>query len=167
MIKTPWNCRGDEIFVHTVPCVMALVQGRITTHEWQSKNATREWLWTLITRCVDFRNASFFLNPDFDDEMEVNMWKWYVQSKVEGYYKVQDRKKVRETESEECVDVEWMMDGMNSNCQRCSKRFNFTIKNGSLCSDFTAQRLENSIGHFRSNCTILCKQCNSISRCFF
>ena len=39
-----------------------------------------------------FRNVSFFHNPDFDEEMEVNMYKRYFQSKVEGY-KGQDRTK--------------------------------------------------------------------------
>ena len=106
---------------------------------------------------------SFFLNPDFDEEMEVNMYKRYFQSKVEGY-KAQDRKKAREVDSEEYVDVEWVMEKLNSNCQRCNKKFNFTIKNGSLCSDFTCQRAVNKIGRFKSNLTAYCKQCNSIER---
>ena len=120
------------------------LKGSITIHEWQSKYTTREWLWTSITRCVDFRNVSFFYNPELDEEIEVNMHKRYFQSKVEGY-KAQDRKKAREIDSEEYVNVEWMMERMNSNCQRCNKKFNFTIKNGSLCSDFTASPLQQYI----------------------
>ena len=89
-----------------------------------------------------FQKRELLLHPDFDEEMEVNMYKRYFQTEVEGQ-KGQDRKKARETDSEEYVDVGRMMDRMNSNCQRCNKQFNFTIKNGSLCSDFTAQRLQN------------------------
>ena len=60
----------DDIFIYSYCATChspqgASVKGSITIHEWQSKYATREWLWTSITRCVDFRNVSFFLNPDF------------------------------------------------------------------------------------------------------
>ena len=131
----------DDIFIYSYCATYhssqgASVRGNITIHEWQSKYAIREWLWISITKCVDFRNVSFFLNPDFNEEMEVNMHKRYFQSKVKGY-KAQNWKKAREVDSEEYVDVKWMMDRMNSNCQRYNKKFNFTIKNGSLCSDFT------------------------------
>ena len=79
-------------------------------------------------------------------------------------YKIQDRKKAKEVDNEEYIDIEWMMDRMISNYQRCNKKFNFTIKNGSLCNGFTAQRLENSVGHFKSNDISYRKQYNSISR---
>ena len=87
----------DDIFIYSYCATChssqgASVKGSITIHEWQSKYATREWLWTSITRCVDFRNVSFFYNPDFEEEIEVNMYKRYFQNKVEGY-KGQDRKK--------------------------------------------------------------------------
>ena len=51
----------------------------------------------------------------------------YFQNKVEGY-KAQDRKKARETDSEEYVDVEWMMERMNSNCQRCNKNSTLPLR---------------------------------------
>ena len=78
----------------------------------------------------------------------------YFQSKVEGY-NGQGRKAAKETDSEEHVDV--------ASCQRCNKNC-FTIRNGSLCSDFTCQRLDNGIGHFKSNCISYCAACNRISR---
>ena len=44
--------------------------GSITIHEYNLPIASREWIWTSLTRCVDFRQVRFYSNPSFDEQMD-------------------------------------------------------------------------------------------------
>ena len=69
----------------------ASVKGSITIHEYNLPIASREWAWTRITRCVDFRKVKFYNNTSLDKQMDKNMIMRYFKNKVENY-KLQDRK---------------------------------------------------------------------------
>eukprot|EP00438_Fugacium_kawagutii_P036749 Skav205305 [mRNA] locus=scaffold3444:24630:27985:- [translate_table: standard] len=158
----------DNIFIYSHcatchSCQGASVKESITIHEWDTFGASREWVWTALTRCVDFRKVKFCLNKDFDKEMEVNMYKRYFQNKIDGY-KIQDKKAGREIDEDEYVDVEWCMDRMKGTCQKCNIWFDFKRHHGRINSDFTAQRLDNQYAHYKSNCVAYCKDCNCSSR---
>jgi hypothetical protein len=135
----------------------------LTIHEWDLNYVSREWLYTALTRCVDFKKVKFYQNKNFDEEMELNMYKRYFEGKIEGYKK-QDRDKNREIDEDDYIDVEWCLSRMNGTCQKCNTWFDFKIKNGRLNSDFTAQRLDNELCHSKSNTTHFCWYCNCSSR---
>ena len=158
----------DDIFIYSYCTTTHSSQGssikeNMTIHEWDLPYVSREWLYTALTRCVDFKNVKFYRNKDFDKEMEMNMYRRYFENKIEGY-KNQDRKNQLEIDEDNYVDVQWCMDRMTSNCQKCNTWFDFNIKNGRLNSDFTAQRLDNELCHSKSNCTHYCWYCNCSSR---
>ena len=137
----------------------ASVKGSITIHEYNLPIASREWVWTSITRCVDFRKVRFYSNPSFDKQMDKNMIMRYFKNKVENY-KLQDRKAGREINKEEYITPEWCLKMFKSRCEKCNTSFNFEVKQGKLCSNFTAQRLCNDYGHHLDNCCAYCLWCN-------
>ena len=158
----------DEIFIYSHCATAHSSQGAsiketLTIHEWDLNYVSREWAYTALTRCTDFRKVKFYQNKNFDEEMERKMYKIYFEGKIEGY-KAQDRKNQLDINENNCVDVQWCLDRMNSNCQKCNTWFGFKIKNGRLNSDFTAQRLDNSRAHVKDNCTHFCWYCNCSSR---
>ena len=131
------------------------VKGTITIHEYNLPIASREWVWTSITRCVDFRKVRFYNNASFDKQMDRNMIMRYFKNKVENY-KLQDRKAGRETNEEEYITPEWCLTMFKSRCEKCNTALNIEVKQGKLCSNFTAQRLCNDYGHHLDNCCAYC-----------
>ena len=158
----------DDIFIYSYCATCHSSQGAsvketMTIHEWDLNYVSREWLYTALTRCVDFKKVKFYRNKKFDKEMEANMYRRYFENKIEGY-KNQDRDKGREIDEDDYVDVDWCLERYNGNCQKCNTWFDFKIKNGRLNSDFTAQRLDNGLCHSKSNCTHFCRDCNCSSK---
>ena len=137
----------------------ASVKGSITIHEYNLPIASREWVWTSITRCVDFRKVRFYSNPSFDKQMDRNMIMRYFKNKVENY-KLQDRRSQRKVSEEEYITPEWCLKIFKSRCEKCNTAFNFEVKQGKLCSNFTAQRLDNLRPHEVNNCVCFCVYCN-------
>ena len=137
----------------------ASVKGSITIHEYNLPMASREWLWCAITRCVDFRQVRFYSNPAFDKQMDKNMIMRYFKNKIEGY-KAQDKKASREIDEAKYITPEWCLNRMRGKCEKCNVPFNFEVKQGKLCSNFSCQRLDNSIAHHIHNSTSFCVYCN-------
>ena len=155
----------DSVFIYSYCATCHSSQGAsinktMTIHEWDKPwLVSREWIWTSLTRCVDFRNVKFFLNKDFDKEVELKMMKTYFENKVEGY-KGQDTRASRNIEDEAYIDVKWCLEKFRGNCEKCNVKFDFETKGGKLCSNFTAQRVSNKTGHYKSNIVPWCRYCN-------
>lgn len=65
-----------SIYSHCVTCHSsqgASIKETLTIHEWDLNYVSREWLYTALTRCTDFRKVKFDQNTNFDEEMEMNM----------------------------------------------------------------------------------------------
>ena len=97
----------DEIFIysHCATCHSsqgASIKETLTIHEWDLSYVSREWLYTALTRCTDFRKVKFYQKND--EEMEMNMYKRYFQNKIDGY-KQQDRKDQLEIKENNFVNV--------------------------------------------------------------
>ena len=137
----------------------ASVKGNITIHEHDLPIASREWLWCAITRCVDFNQVKFYKNGDYEKQMTKNMIMRYFKNKVENY-KLQDRRSQRKISEEEYITPEWCLKIFKSRCEKCNTAFNFETRQGKLCSNFTCQRLDNSIAHHIENSTAFCSYCN-------
>ena len=155
----------DKIFIYSHCATTHSSQGAsintsITIHEWDKPYlVTREWLWTSVTRCVDFRKVKLYLNKSFDKEMELNMIKRYFERKIDGY-KVQDKRAMREIDEDNYITAQWCMDRFRGCCGKCNVKFEFDTHHGQLSSNFTAQRVCNDLGHTTDNCESWCKYCN-------
>ena len=120
---------------------------------------SREWIWTAIAKADDFRKVKFFKNDKFDRVMDKNRIMSCLDTTIEGY-KRQDRKAGRETNDENHIDAEWCLKRMRNNCQKCGKAFELGTKQGKLCSNFTAQRIDNALSHTVDDCSAWCLYCN-------
>ena len=156
----------DSVFIYSYCAICHSSQGSsinktMTIHEWDKPwFVSREWIWTALTRCVDFRKVKFYLNKNFDKQMELNMIKRYFTTKVEGY-RGQDARAMREIDdNEEYVDMKWCMKRFRGNCEKCNVKFEFKTKGGKLSSNFTAQRVNNEWAHYKSNVAPWCRYCN-------
>ena len=155
----------DKIFIYSHCATTHSSQGAsintsITIHEWDKPYlVTREWLWTSVTRSVDFRKVKLYLNKSFDKEMELNMIKRYFERKIDGY-KVQDKRAMRDIDEDNYITTQWCMDRFKGCCGKCGVKFEFETHNGQLSSNFTGQRLENELAHTTDNCESWCKYCN-------
>ena len=139
----------------------ASVQGNITIDEHNLPIASREWLYCARTSCVDCKQAKFDYIPIFDKQVDTNMIMRYFKNKVEGY-RAQDKRSHREIDESKYIDAEWCLRQMRGNCQKCNTPFSFEVKQGKLCSNFSCQRLDNSIAHHTDNLTSFCVYCNLI-----
>ena len=79
----------------------------------------------------------------------------YFQSKIEGY-KRQDAKAGRKIDTKTYVDVKYMFSCINSKCCRCNDMFNFSATS----SNFTCNRIDNTLGHNLNNVEPMCISCN-------
>ena len=129
----------------------------MTIHAWDLNYVSREWLYTALTRCVDFNKVRFDRNKGFDKEMEAHMYRRYFENKS------QDREKGRKIDEDDYVHVQWCIGRMNGNCQKCNT---WLILKSKMVgnSDFTAQRLDNGLCHSKTICIHFCRDCNCSSR---
>ena len=63
----------DNNFIHSYCATCHSSQGAsvkesVSIHEWELPIASREWIWTSITRCVDFEKVRFYKNEEFDKQ---------------------------------------------------------------------------------------------------
>lgn len=72
--------------------------------------------------------------------------------------KQSDKKNERYNHTE-FIDKDFINDLIknNQNCMYCGNEMNFNIRNPLLC---TIERIDNSIGHIKSNCVLCCFSCN-------
>ena len=138
----------------------ASVSSTITIHEWEKTYlVSREWWWCAITRCVDFRNVKFFKSDKFENEINENLLKQYLQNKIDGY-RQQDKKSQREINEDNYVDVKWCMKRLKGHCEKCGCKFDIDKHKGQIRSNFTAQRADNGLAHTKDNCHAFCVYCN-------
>ena len=61
----------------------ASVKESMLIHEWNLPSVNREWLWTSISRCVEFRKVRFFKNDDFAKQLNKHMIMIYFNNTFE------------------------------------------------------------------------------------
>ena len=139
----------------------ASVDKSITIHEWDKSHLVfREWIWTSLTRGTDLHKVKYFLKTDDDaDELTEEKLIRHFEKKI-SIFKIQDLNGNREIDESKNIDVQWLMDRINSRCNRCSCEFEFNIDKGIVFSNMTSQRIDNSQSHHKENCIICCDKCN-------
>lgn len=163
-IITLFNLRNFFIFAY---CYTAhskqgcSVDGDIVIYDWMRSYATLNWLYTAITRARDLNRVKFYQN-DVGGEItdyEINQ---YLNKKIQGYRK-QDRDAKRKIDEETYINIEWLRDRMNKSCSNCGEEFLIEKERGSIISNLTAQRLNNSRCHSKDNIKAFCVYCNCSS----
>jgi hypothetical protein len=109
----------------------------------------KEWIRTAITR------ASTLDVLIVDDNIEEKKRRKYFRRKIEGY-RGQDHLANRPWTEKEYITIEWIEQEFKKYNARCSK-----CCEGLSYDDFTVDRISNNISHIKTNCRLMCKQCNS------
>ena len=138
----------------------ASVDESITIFDYTHWRVDREWFWTCITRARDLNQVRFYrYSNDTEDIFNKRCITNYLTRKIQTY-KEQDKAGKRPIDNDHYIDAEWMLERINSCCNRCGVDFTLEINKGAIYSNFTAQRIQNNICHSKENCIAYCKRCN-------
>ena len=130
----------------------------IVIHDWSLWCCCPNWYYTSITRARDFNRVKFYKYDTDENNSSQMQVETYFRNKVAGY-KEQDKKAGRDIEGD-YVDIDFLMNMMNTTCQNCNEPLTLDIEYGSITSNITCQRVNCDEAHFKDNCIGFCHQCN-------
>ena len=119
----------------------------------------KNWYWTVITRARDLNRVKFYKYDADENDMSKIRVETYFKKKIMNYEE-QDRKAGRDVEDGDYVDVDFLMNLMNTQCENCNEPLVIDFEDGKVSSNISCQRVNTDIAHFKDNCIGLCVQCN-------
>lgn len=148
-------------YAATCHAVQGLSMGELTTvFDANLPYVDRYWIWVAITRCRDLDKLVVF---EHDEKTVAPFTKYkmlqYFREKVSGY-KSQDKEARREFNKEEYVSEEWILEQFEKfpSCPSCPRPLKLSFDEFEC--NFAVDRLDSNFPHHKSNCRLLCNQCN-------
>ena len=83
----------------------------------------------------------------------------YFQKKIDNY-KYQDIWANRQTDGRIYLTKEWLLGCIGKSCNSCGDALVYSRAGGKIDCNLTAQRLDNSVGHYVDNVVPYCIYCN-------
>ena len=120
------------------------------------------FVYTAITRATSLKNVTILLSSEYDkNRAREKMITRYFKNKITGYRR-QDRISKRLYDKDEYIDIEYIKNEIkcNKHCKKCNVKFITYIKEATVNSNISFNRLDNSIAHIKNNLEILCVECN-------
>jgi hypothetical protein len=117
-----------------------------------------KWLYTAITRCTDLDNIILFDCPKTTNQIKSQI-NYIINSNIRGHAEY-DLKRFGKflSDPSQYIDNAWFWNKlMNSNCRICGEGFD--VESSNEC--FSANRLNNNIGHLKVNSELLHRICNN------
>ena len=75
-------------------------------------------------------------------------------------YRGQDEKAKREIDERNYVTNAWLKMAYGSCCGNCGDCLSYSVENGKIESNMTAQRIDNKVAHVIDNLLPFCNYCN-------
>ena len=135
------------------------VDDDIVIYDWSKWYCSKNWYWTAITRARDLNRVKFYKYDADENDMSKIRVETYFKNKIMNYIE-QDKKAGRDVEDGDYVDVEFLMNLMNTQCENCNEPLVIDFEDGKVSSNISCQRVNNDISHFKDNCIGFCVQCN-------
>ena len=133
------------------------INDAITIFDWKFVHVDRKWIYTSITRATDLKKVFFH---DYDESAEnTQKMMQYFQKKIDNY-KYQDKRADRQTEGRPYLSKEWLLGCIGKSCNSCGDALVYSRAGGKIDCNLTAQRLDNSVGHYVDNVVPYCIYCN-------
>ena len=133
------------------------IDDAITIFDWKFVHVDRKWIYTSITRATDLKKVFFH---DYDESAEnTQKMMQYFQKKIDNY-KYQDKRADRQTEGRPYLSKEWLLGCIGKSCNSCGDALVYSRAGGKIDCNLTAQRLDNSVGHYVDNVVPYCIYCN-------
>jgi hypothetical protein len=142
------------------------IEDDITIFDMDSSYMSRNKIWTCLTRVVSPKQITVFINSDkARDNLFQAKIKQYFNFKVLAY-KSQDKAKNRTFVDSEYIDTKWFAESLETcnQCYMCHKTFDLDVVDAVVCSDITADRIDNDVAHTKANCRLACLHCNVTSK---
>ena len=136
------------------------IKEKFTIFHTNTAYTSRRYIWTAITRAVDFRNITIFEHSKKEcEKLNECKLKQYFKLKIENY-KQQDNMAKRVFKDEDYVDYDWIMKNKQC-CMYCLENFYFNIEDACTSSNFSIDRVSNLNAHIKNNCLLSCIHCNT------
>ena len=135
------------------------VDDDIVVYDWSKWYCSKNWYWTSVSRARDLNRVKFYKYDVDENDMSRLRVETYFKNKVMNYIE-QDKKSNRPIDDDEYVDVDFLMDMMNTQCENCNEPLVIDFEDGKVSSNISCQRLNNELAHYKSNCIPMCVQCN-------
>ena len=119
----------------------------------------RIWFFTALTRATYFNKIKFFKYNEGQESKSKRIVEQYFERKVFNYIE-QDKKAGRDVEGNDYVDVDFLMNLMNTQCENCNEPLVIDFEDGRISSNITRQRVNCCEAHFKDNCKGYCVSCN-------
>lgn len=124
----------------------------------------RNFIWTAVTRCTKLSNLTIFEHSEGEvDSLTRARIKQYFEMKCKNYEATDKAKNYKWTKGE-FIDAFWFADAFEhckGNCPVCTVPLETDLDGNNIVhSNLTADRLDNSLPHIKSNCRLLCTSCN-------
>ena len=137
--------------------------------------ADRRWIYTSITRCVNFNQITIFEHSQKECQaLEKCKYKQYYELKVDNYIN-QDIIAGRITKNndnellyknkviEDYIDYKWITE-QDFKCYMCGEYFDIELCDAKVNSNLTVDRIKNELPHVKNNCRLCCHLCNVSKR---
>ena len=149
------------------------IKNKYTIFDTNISYVDRRWIYTAVTRCTHLENITIFKHSDHECRiLDKCKYKQYFELKIQNYIK-QDILACRikqikggdifykENKIDDYVNCDWIMEQPNFKCYICGCLFDFEIDDGTVNSNFTIDRINNTMYHSKSNCKLCCLLCNT------
>ena len=135
------------------------VDGDIVIYDWNEWYVSKNWFFTALTRATDFNKIKFFKYNEGEESKSKRIVEQYFERKVLNYIE-QYKKAGRDVEGNEYVDVDFLMNLMNTQCENCNEPLVIDFEDGKVSSNISCQRVNCCEAHFKDNCKGYCVSCN-------
>jgi len=128
------------------------IDEKITIFDLNHFMVNTKWIYTAITRTTDLKNIQFYIAP-YNVSLDIyglEEVKNKLKNDIENH-KISDKNAGRDMS--DYVDVEWSLN-ISEKTNRCS----LCMKD--IMETFSIDRIDNSKGHSKDNCRIICWLCN-------
>ena len=141
------------------------IKDKFTIFHCNTPYVSRKYIWTAITRANKLSNVTIFQHSNREVEaLEASKLKQYIKLKIENY-KHQDELARRLFieypffQDEHYVDYEWFVEHPDR-CHHCGENFYYELNNGTVESNVSIDRINNTQSHTVGNCVLSCIRCN-------
>ena len=135
------------------------VDGDIVIYDWNEWYVSKNWFFTALTRATDFNKIKFFKYNKGEESKSKRIVEQYFERKVLNYIE-QDKRAGRDVEGNAYVDVDFLMNLMNTQCENCNEPLVIDFEDGKVSSNISCQRVNCCEAHFKDNCKGYCVSCN-------
>ena len=120
------------------------VDDDIVIYDWSKWYCSKNWFWTSVSRARDLNRVKFYKYDADENDLSRLRVETYFKNKVSNYIE-QDKKSNRPIDDDDYVDVDFLMDMMNTQCENCNEPLVIDFEDGKVSSNISRQRVSQCV----------------------